>query len=63
MNYNGIIFNKEFYKGKTFEVFKKNEANHELSDEQMQEAFALLQKEEKAEKTAQPAEFTEKVKK
>lgn len=48
MNYNSVNFNKEFYKGKKFEVFEKNEAHHGFSKEQMKECFDLLQKDEKA---------------
>lgn len=43
MNYNGINFNEAFYNGKKFEVFVKNEKHHGLTDEQMKEAFELMQ--------------------
>jgi len=51
MLYNDIHFNHEFYKGKKYEDFVKNEKHHGLSAEQMKEAFDKMQKYEEPKET------------
>ena len=43
MTFNRISFNEKFWADKTESEFVKHEAHHGLTDEQLKEAFALMQ--------------------
>lgn len=42
MNINGVNFNVDFWTGKTLAAFKKQEGHHGFSDDQLEEAFFLI---------------------
>lgn len=46
MTYEGVNFNSAWVSGLTFEEFKKHEAHHGLSNDQLKEAYALAKKEQ-----------------
>lgn len=41
INYDGILFNKEWVASKTFKEFSEHEKHHGLSVEKMKEVYAL----------------------
>lgn len=42
MNFNGVNFNADFWVGKSLAAFKKHEAHHGLIEDQLEEAFFII---------------------
>lgn len=61
MNFEGINFNGEYWKGKTEAEFVAHERHHGLSEKQLKEAFALMNpKSKKKDPPVDPGDASEK---